>query len=86
MSQPDRRSALAIGLEWASRVSTIGLEFALPPLAGAYVDQRAGTSPWVTLLGVLVGFAVGMWHILRIARETQRDGTRDQGPGKNHWG
>lgn len=86
MSQPDRRSALAIGVEWASRVSTIGLEFALPPLAGAYCDQRAGTSPWLTLLGVLLGFVVGMWHILRIARQAQADGKRDAGPGKNSRG
>ena len=86
MSQPDRRSALAIGVEWASRVSTIGLEFALPPLAGAYVDQRAGTSPWLTLLGVFLGFAMGMWHILRIAREAPADGTRDAGRGKNGRG
>jgi hypothetical protein len=71
VSQPERRSSLSVGIEWASRVSTLGLEFALPPLAGAYCDRRAGTTPWLTLLGVVLGFAVGMMHILRIARAGQ---------------
>jgi F0F1-type ATP synthase assembly protein I len=45
------------------------MEFALPPLAGAYLDQYWSLSPLATLLGVLIGFAVGMMNILRIARE-----------------
>ena len=62
-------------MEWASRVSTVGLEFALPPLGGAYLDSRAHTEPWLTLLGAFLGFAVGMFHILRIARgQPGRDG------------
>jgi F0F1-type ATP synthase assembly protein I len=76
VSQSERRSSVSIGIEWASRVSTVGLEFALPPLAGAYVDHRAGTTPWLTLLGVVLGFAAGMTHILRIAR----GGRNEPGP------
>lgn len=79
MSQPEPRSSLSIGIEWASRVSTVGLEFALPPLVGWYADNRAGTLPWLTLLGVLLGFGTGMTHILRIAREQQ---ARQARPGK----
>ena len=60
---------LSVGMEWASRISTVGLEFALPPLAGAGLDRWWGTSPWATVLGAVLGFAVGMMHILRIARE-----------------
>ncbi|MDR3635079.1 MAG: AtpZ/AtpI family protein [Isosphaeraceae bacterium] len=80
MSQPERRSNLSVGIEWASRVSTVGLEFALPPLAGAYCDHRAGTTPWLTLLGVVLGFAVGMMHILRIARDGQAGRKGQPGP------
>jgi F0F1-type ATP synthase assembly protein I len=54
---------------WASRASSIGLEFALPPLLGAYLDKRWGTLPWATVAGAVVGFAIGMMHVLRIARE-----------------
>ena len=62
-------SALSVGMEWASRVTTVGLEFALPPLAGAGLDRWWGTSPWATVVGAVLGFAVGMVHLLRIARE-----------------
>ena len=66
---PERRSALSAGVEWASRISTIGLEFALPPLAGAGLDRWWGTSPWATVVGAALGFAVGMMHLLRVARQ-----------------
>jgi ATP synthase protein I len=79
VAQPERRSSLSVGLEWASRVSSVGLEFALPPLAGAYVDSRAGTTPWLTLLGVVLGFAAGMTHILRIANQGRGGRGSDRG-------
>ena len=69
MPPPERRSALSVGMEWASRITTVGLEFALPPLAGAWLDRWWGTGPWATVVGAVLGFAVGMMHILRVARE-----------------
>jgi F0F1-type ATP synthase assembly protein I len=54
---------------WASRVTTLGLEFALPALGGFWLDGRLGTLPWVTLLGSILGFTVGITHLLRIARQ-----------------
>ena len=68
-ARPEPRSALSVGMEWASRVTTVGLEFALPPLAGVWPGSLVGTSPWATVVGAVLGFAVGMVHILRIARE-----------------
>ena len=70
MSRSDEpRSSVAVGWEWASRVLTVGLEFALPPLLGARFDHSWATSPWGVLIGAVLGFAVGMWHLLQIARE-----------------
>ncbi len=69
MPPPERRSNLSEGMEWASRISTVGLEFALPPLAGVGLDRWWGTSPWATVIGAVLGFAVGMMHLLRVARE-----------------
>jgi ATP synthase protein I len=54
---------------WASRITSLGLEFALPALGGVYLDRRFDTRPWGTLIGSALGFALGMWHILKIARE-----------------
>jgi F0F1-type ATP synthase assembly protein I len=50
----------------------VGLEFALPPLVGVYLDRFWSLRPLATILGVLLGFAVGMLNILRIAREGTR--------------
>lgn len=63
------RSSLAVGMQWASRVTSVGLEFVLPPLAGALLDRRFGTGPLALLAGAVLGFVVGMMHILRFARE-----------------
>jgi hypothetical protein len=63
------RTPLSVGVMWASRVTTVGLEFALPAFAGLYLDRHWGTKPAGTLVGAILGFAVGMMHILRIAKE-----------------
>jgi len=70
VSEPESRSPLSVGIAWASRVTTLGLEFALPALAGYYLDQRWRTAPVLILVGTTLGFAVGMMHLLRIARGT----------------
>lgn len=63
----DRRSALAVGMTWASRISNIGFQMAIPPLLGRWGDERWGWSPWLTLLGASFGFAAGMYSIWRIS-------------------
>jgi ATP synthase protein I len=63
------RSAVSIGFEWASRVSTVGLEFVVPTLIGVWLDSRWGTSPLATLAGTLLGFTLMIIHLLRIVRE-----------------
>jgi ATP synthase protein I len=68
VSDPESRSPLAEGLMWASRVTTLGLEFSLPVVGGHYLDRWQQTSPAATLTGLVLGFAVGMVHLLRIAR------------------
>jgi len=66
------QSPLSAGLTWASRLSTLGVEFSAPPLVGYYLDQKLGTAPLGILLGMVLGFVVGMLHILRFARESSR--------------
>ena len=79
----DDRSPMAIAVQWASRVTSIGLTFALPPLAGAYLDRLWTPKPWGTLVGVVVGFAVGMGQVLKIAREGPKSGApRGAGPSR----
>ncbi len=69
MTRPEPRSILAVGMQWATRATTLGLEFALPPLFGVLLDRHWRLAPLATVLGAILGFAVGMMHVLRIARE-----------------
>jgi uncharacterized membrane protein YqaE (UPF0057 family) len=38
----------------------------LPGLVGLWLDVRWGTSPWLTLLGFVLGMVFAMWHLLRM--------------------
>jgi len=58
---------LALGLEWATKITTVALEMVLPAIGGGYLDKRLGTSYWA-LIGVVVGMVVGMWHLLVMTR------------------
>jgi F0F1-type ATP synthase assembly protein I len=62
------RSSLSVGLEWASRITSVGLTFALPPLLGAALDRWWGTSPVALLVGAVLGFAAGIMQTLQLAR------------------
>lgn len=67
VEQPGPRSSLGVGLDLATKVTTIGLEFALPAAAGYGVDSWLGTMPAATVCGVLLGFLVGMMHAVRMS-------------------
>jgi F0F1-type ATP synthase assembly protein I len=51
-------------------VSGIGLELGVVTVLGAflgnYLDERWGTGPWLTLLGMFCGLGIGISSILRI--------------------
>jgi F0F1-type ATP synthase assembly protein I len=80
-SKHTRRSKHAhlVGMYWATRVSSIGMQMAVPPLLGFLGDRRFGTAPWLTLLGACVGFALSMLDVLRLSRggTRQRIGESD---------
>jgi ATP synthase protein I len=63
------RSIASTGAYWATRITSVGLEFALPPMGGGYLDRRWGTGSLLTILGAILGFLMGMIHLLTIARE-----------------
>lgn len=69
-SKQTRRSKHAhlVGMYWATRVSSIGMQMAIPPLLGFLGDRRFGTAPWLTLLGAVVGFSLAMLDVLRLSR------------------
>jgi ATP synthase protein I len=60
---------MSIGIEWASRISTVGLEFMLPSVFGVWLDRRWSTSRVATIVGTLLGFTLMLIHLLRIVKE-----------------
>jgi F0F1-type ATP synthase assembly protein I len=59
---------MAIALEWTARVTTVGMEMALPAAGGYWLDRRFNTLPICAAIGALLGFAIGFYHLLQIAR------------------
>lgn len=72
MPEPDRRSPLTVGFEWASRISVAGATFFVPILAGHGVDRLAGSGPIGLMVGLVIGFAVGLTQLIRIAGDSSR--------------
>jgi ATP synthase protein I len=58
-----------VGFAWASRITTLALEFAVPAVIGVGLDRWLGTSPGATIAGAILGFVIFMLHTLRLAKE-----------------
>ena len=81
-------------MQWASTVMSISLEMVLPALLGVWLDRWLGTGMVFLVLGAILGFTSGMWHLLKLAKmppggnrptdfgSTQDDKTR--GPEANN--
>ena len=59
-----------------ARASIIGMEISIPVIVGLvlghWADGRFGTSPWLTLLGIVAGTAVALkaiMHALKVSNE-----------------
>lgn len=65
-----QQSPIAVGMAWATRISSIGLQMALPAAAGWWIDDRFGTKPIFLICGAVLGFATSMLAILRLARDS----------------
>ena len=68
----DDRSPIARALGIVSRLTAIGLEMALPGLGGCGLDRWLGTTPLLLFVGVLLGFVVGMYELLRLAKSDSK--------------
>ena len=61
----DDRSPLAKATEWATSVTAIACEMAVPLLVGVWIDRRLGTRIVFAGMGGLIGLAAGIWSLLR---------------------
>lgn len=64
------------GLPAAARLMGIGWYFAICIVAGVlggfYLDKVAGTTPWLTLLGMLLGFGIAFYGAYRMLIDVLR--------------
>lgn len=61
-------------------LAQIGMEMVLPIVAGFYLDEWLGTTPWITSVAAVVGFSSGMVHLILILRQKERDESSDKKP------
>jgi F0F1-type ATP synthase assembly protein I len=80
VDQPESRSALVEGIQTASKLTTVGLVFAMPALVGFGLDRLWGTLPAATIVGALLGIVLGMLRVLAIARELPASSSRRSKP------
>jgi hypothetical protein len=63
-----------------SRMAGVGIQFAIAvalcALIGNWIDRKTGSSPWGVIIGTFVGFAAGLYSMLKAAREENRGGKR----------
>jgi F0F1-type ATP synthase assembly protein I len=74
-SRKSKQSQL-VGMYWATRVSSIGMQMAIMPGLGFLADRYFGTLPWLTLVGACLGFGLAMREVFRLAQ-----GGVDRSPG-----
>jgi predicted neutral ceramidase superfamily lipid hydrolase len=61
---------MAIAMQWVSRITTISLSMALPAGLGYWLDRHWGISPWLTIVGAVLGFAAAMAQLLQLAQKS----------------
>lgn len=56
----------------AARVMSIAIQMALPPGIGWWLDERFGTTPWLAVVGVVLGFTMAMLELLKLAKDSNK--------------
>ena len=64
------------------KYSALGLEMAISVIIGLavgyYLDRWLGTSPWLTVVWIGIGFAAGVRSLYRAAVRSEKDLERDE--------
>jgi len=52
----------------AFAVAAVGIEIVIPTLLGWWLDSYLGSGPWGALVGGIIGFSGGIWHMVRLSK------------------
>ncbi|MBI3822581.1 MAG: AtpZ/AtpI family protein [Planctomycetes bacterium] len=67
-------------LGYYAALAQVGMEMVLPAVAGFYLDDWLGTSPWIMVALAVFGFAGSLIHLFSILRQKARDESSDTKP------
>ena len=48
---------------------------------GWWLDKKLGTAPWLTLVGAMLGIALGLFQLIRVANQRQNRAAKRGGGG-----
>ncbi len=65
--RPEDPHAIARGMQWVARITTVALEMVVPAVIGGWLDNRFGTS-MLALVGLLIGVPLGLWHLIKMTK------------------
>ena len=72
MTDPDDRRATSNAMRWASQVTSLGMELAVPAGAGVWMDHKYGTLPGWTLVGVAFGSFLAFRGLQQLLRDLDK--------------
>lgn len=64
-------SWLAEGMRWSAMITTVGLEMAVPGIAGWWLEKQTGI-PYLAILGLAIGPPLGLWHLIMMTRNKRK--------------
>ena len=78
------RDPLARATSLAYAAISICAEMVVPIALGYWLDQRWGSQPILTILGVVFGFVAGLWSLIKLVqpRTPSNRGPSDHAPGE----
>jgi hypothetical protein len=72
MTDSDDRKATSDAMRWASQVTSLGMELAVPAGAGVWLDSKYDTLPGFTLVGVCFGSYLAFRGLQQLLRDLDK--------------
>ncbi|MDR1382965.1 MAG: AtpZ/AtpI family protein [Planctomycetaceae bacterium] len=63
------RSPMMIGYMWAMNVTSAAIEMVVPIVIGVWLDNKFHTKPLCILIGLFLGMAIMLIHLIKFAKE-----------------
>jgi F0F1-type ATP synthase assembly protein I len=63
-------------------MAQVGMDLIGPTIVGLVIDWQFGSRPWGTIIGLLVGFVVCLYHLAWIAKRLKNPDQNRPGQGE----